>query len=206
MIATAALALAGCGGSSDSAANANPRATTTTATAGRQGGAARRGTAGGTATSGTLNPRAAPASNPQGTTTSTRAATSTQAATTTTRLDTIKPLPGRPPAPVFDYNHSHISPASPVTVNGTSYGVCRGTPPTTEVILSWQTYYTDFVEIDRGSTNYPAYETDLFLRVQCDANHGVGSDPRAGVTFTLFGPGGEATASARIFVDRNYQT
>ena len=142
-------------------------------------------------------------SNPHGT------ATATQAATTTTRLNTIKPIPGRSAPPFFDYNSSTIYSASPVTLNGVQYGVCRffpGTPPTTEVILSWTTFYTDYVQLggDRGK-NYPANDDGVFDRIPCDADHGPLSSPRARVTFTLFGPGGETTAEASIFVENNYQ-
>ncbi len=199
LIVTAALALSACGGGNDSAAKANATASTL-ATTGQQGGSS------GGATGGTTAGHRPATTKPQAATTSPHGATTSSAATTTTMLNTIKPLPGRPPPPVFDYNLGRISSASPITVNGTQYGVCRGPNHFTTVIVSWTTYNTDYVQLNGDhSTNYPADDTDVFMSVPCDANHGVGSDPRAYVHFTLFGPGGEATAAADIFVDRNYQ-
>jgi hypothetical protein len=46
---------------------------------------------------------------------------------------------------------------------------------------------------------------DIFFRAPCEANPAVSGAPRANVTFTLFGPGGETTANASIFVEANSQ-
>jgi hypothetical protein len=200
LIVTAALALAGCGGGGGTATSTphGPATSTLPATTTSNPHGTATSTPHGTATS-TLP--ATTTTNPHGT------ATSTLPATTTTRLNTIKPIPGRSAPPFYDYNSSTIYSASPVTgQNGVQYGVCRGTPPTTEVILSWTTFYTDYVQLggDRGK-NYPANDYDFFDRIPCDADHGPLSSPRARITFTLFGPGGETTAEANIFVENNYQ-
>ena len=90
--------------------------------------------------------------------------------------------------------------------NGNQDGVCRGPHHFTTVIVSWTTYNTDYVQLNGDrSKNYSADDHDVFLSVPCDANHGLGSVPRAWVHFILFGPGGETTAGASIFVDPNYR-
>jgi hypothetical protein len=210
LIVTAALALAACGGSGDSSATAKTTATTVVGQQGRPGSSGSTGAAsGGAPTTGAGTAHGTTASTPQGTSASAPhgATTSTQAATTTTRLNTIKPLPGRPPPPVFDYNLSSIESASPETLpNGNQDGVCRGPGHFTTVIVSWTTYNTDYVQLNGDrSRNYPPIGDQEFMSVPCDANHGVGSVPRAYVHFILFGPGGEATADAAIFVDQKYQ-
>ena len=205
LIVTAACGLAACGGSGDSSATAKATASTIVSQQGRAGNSGSSGaptTVAGTAHGTTAStPKVTSASTPHGPT------TSTQAATTTTRLITIKPLPGRPPPPTFDYNFSSISSASPETLpNGNQDGVCRGPHHFTTVIVSWTTYNTDYVQLNGDrSKNYSADDHDVFLSVPCDANHGVGSVPRAWVHFILFGPGGETTAGASIFVDPNYR-
>jgi hypothetical protein len=205
LILTAALTLAGCGGGGDSAAKANATAATTVV--GTQRGGGSTSAAGGAATGSTRSPQGTATSKPPGSAVTGPQGTtpSTSAATPTTRLDTIKPIPGRSAPPFYDYNASTIASASPATVNGQLYGVCRGTPPTTEVILTWQTYYTDYVQINRVPTNYPPNDNDVFYRAPCETSPAVRGAPRANVTFTLFGPGGETTANASIFVEANYQ-
>ncbi len=194
---TAALALAACGGGGGSSANAKVRAgaTATTATTiiNQQGG----GSSGGGTTG---------ASNPHGTATSTThgTATSTKPATSTTRLNTIKPIPGRPAAPTFDVAETYANPTPPTETDITRHrveGVCQGTPPMTGASVAWSTSNTDFVEINRGSTNYPA-NGSASVAVPCP-------DPNvtsfASVVVTAFGPGGEVSYDVGFSVDPNYR-
>jgi hypothetical protein len=203
LIVTAALALPACGGSSDSSGKANTAVTTATTVINQQGGGGKGGgtggSSGGAATTGGGTPHGTTTSTPHGTTTSTRSVT------TTTRLNTIKPLPGQPVAPSFSSSDdTYAAPNNPKTdAYGQKSGVCWGTPPHTVATLRWSAYYTDFVEINRGSTNYPANHVDFFFVVQCP-------DPQvtslfiAFVDLTAFGPGGEVTREVGFRVDPNY--
>ena len=199
LIVTAALALAACGGSGDSALKANATATTATTIINQQGGggngAATTGapTPHGTATA-TSTPHGTSASNPHGTT------TSTQAATTTTRLNTIKPLPGQPVAPYFSSpDYTYLTPNHPKTdAYGQKSGVCYGTPPARRMDLALgDVATTDFVEINRGSTNYPAEHLDYQLRGSVSRSSGYLSLYRVrGPHRIRAGRGGNAAKSA----------
>ncbi len=195
---TAALALAACGGSSDSSLKANATATTAINQQGGGGGTG-SGTTGARTPHGAATSTSESASNPHGT------AASTQAATTTTRLNTIKPLPGRPAAPYFGSpDYTYAAPNHPKTdAYGRKSGVCGGTPPTTEATLAWSAYNTDFVEINRGSTNYGPEGVDYNFVVQCPDPH-VTSLFVVFVDLTAFGPGGEVTREVSFPVDQNY--
>ena len=140
------------------------------------------------------------------TTKSATTATTTKSATTATTIhNTIKPIPGRGQPPTIDYNFTSASSASPEASADYPYGVCRGTPPRTTLYLSWTTHNADYVQLNRGAKIYPADDNGVYFPVECDAAHGQGSAPRANVTLTAFGPGGEVSATLGILVDRNYQ-
>jgi hypothetical protein len=198
LIVTAALALAACGGSGDSALKANATATTATTIINQLGGG---GTGGGTTGAGTPHgtatstPHGTSVSNPHGTT------TSTLAATTTTRLNTIKPLPGRPVPPTFVLHYTGAYPQYGFDTqqpNGQIVGTCSGTPPGTEMDVHWETLNADFVEISRGSTNYPASGDVTNVEAECLMFF---STPIASVVLTAFGPGGEVSQEVTINVD-----
>ncbi len=148
----------------------------------------------------TSTPHGASASNPNG------ATTSTQPATTTTRLNTIKPIPGQPVAPAFDIPYTYAEPDAPTVTDayGRVEGVCSGAPPKTELTVHWETYNTDFVELDRGSDNRPANGVDYHVVAQC-SDPGLFSQPVAEVLLTAFGPGGEVSDTVEIYVDPNYR-
>ena len=82
-------------------------------------------------------------------------------------------------------------------------GVCRGTPPMTGASVYWSAYNTDFVEINRGSTNYGP-EGSQFVAVPCPDPH-VTSFFFVSVVLTAFGPGGEVSRDVGFFVDPNYR-
>ena len=206
-VVTAGLVLAACGGgSSSSAAKAGAAATTENTVVGQQGSgdASTNGngsTAGGnpagaTATSGTHPPQGTPVTHPAGTT------TTSPAATTTTRLNTITPIPGKPAPPAFNTHETGAYPEYGFDIqrpNGDTVGVCGGDPPRTEMDLHWQTYGADFVEINRGSTNYAASWTESNVPADC---YLFFSQPIASVVLTAFGPGGETSLSVNIDVDK----
>ena len=203
LIVTAALALSACGGGNDSSAKANAAGSTIAPTG--QPGSNSGGTTGDTTAGSTAHRPVT--TKPQTTTTSPHSTTTTSAAApTTTILNTIKPLPGRPAPPVFDYSGTYAVSASPITVNGIQYGVCRGPNHFTTVMVTWATVNTDYIQINGDHSNtVPAFGHEEFMQAKCDANHGPLANPRAVVQFVLFGPGGEKSTGLSVRVDRNYQ-
>ena len=206
LIVSAALGVSACGGGGSSSAQgartASARAgtpsTSTTGVSGAQhsnGATSNAAGTGGRTGTGTSTPHGTPTSTPHSTTTSTPHAPTTSAPTTTTIAI---------PKPTIDQGATSANPDPPFEhnpQNGEEVAICSGTPPTTLIAARWLAYNADFVQIDRGSTNYPPQGSNSAIRLPCPEP----ADNALYVTFNAFGKGGEAEISYIVDIDPNYR-
>jgi len=207
LVVGVALGVSACGGGDSSSAQRAPNAATASTTAGtrvgddqRTDGSTTHATGSGSgssgrSTTGASTPHGTPTSTGHGTSTSTSSAPTTAAATTTT-----PPIP----RPTIDQGESGANPDPPIEhnpQNGEEEAVCSGSPPTTHVATRWVTANADFVEINRGSRNYPPQGSDSDVSVLCPEP----PDNAVYVTFNAFGKGGEAEISYIVDIDPNYR-
>jgi hypothetical protein len=203
IVIAAVTAIALGGGTDSSSVNTSGAQSPSGTAVGAQPGAVPGGQSGGSS-SGQSSGKTSASGSGAGTTSAHPGSSAPGSTTPTTIHNTIKPLPGRPKAPYFDTGTLATAGdlSSPTSYN--DVGICYGNPPHTYVAVQWYAYNTDYVQVNRGATEYPPQAAVSHFSIPCPSDHS-GYEAFASVVVTAFGPGGEVSDLLHVQVDRQYR-